>query len=298
VSDDPDTHHRALEALCRDCGAPLSYHRGGREPARCAACFEGFLSARDADFLSSYHELGVRSRRTVAETCLRALVLESPPRRKVLAMHIMEQYVGAANDLAGLYAALKARGRAPIMRTFLDFRLDRATAVAFFGEIAATPPLELLQALGLPSPDGVAARCPSLSKGDVRDLKRALEQMLYDLNFTARMGESAALALAQLAGERQAGAALVQQSAWLDNVGLRGDQVAAMAIDETRRTVNLTAISVDEKKLERVLTNINAMTRAGENLVYAVLTMYQEEGRARRRTGDTQPPTPATTDEI
>jgi hypothetical protein len=273
---------RALEATCRDCGRPLSMH-GESSPARCEACFEGFLSIRDADFLSSYHELGVSSRRVVAETALRALVMESPPHRKVLAMHIMEQYVLSASDLVGLYAAIKNRGHAPVMKTFMDFQLDRPSSVAFFREITNTPVDELLQSLGLPMPDAIAERCPSLSKGDVKDLKRAMEQMLYDLDYTGRMGETAALALAQMAGERLGGAALVQQSAWLDNVGLRGDQVASMAIDGKRRTVNLTAITVDEKKLQNIITNINAMTRAAQNLIYAVLTMYQEDQRSSQK---------------
>lgn len=274
--------HRSLEATCRDCGRPLSFHAGETEPARCVACFDGFLRARDAEFLSSYAELGVTSRRTIAEACLRALVTESPPHRKVLAMNIMEQYVAAAGDLAGLYHALKQRGRAPVMRSFLEFRLDRASALAFFREIAATPQQDLLDALGLPSPDDIASRCPSLHARDVKDLKRALEQLLFDLDYTARMGEGAAVVLAQMAGETRIGAALVQQSAWLDSVGLRPDQVASMAIDEKRRTVNISAISVDEKKLEHAVSAINAMTRAGQNLIYGALTTYQEEERALR----------------
>ncbi|HEY8171825.1 MAG TPA: hypothetical protein VIH21_01960, partial [Dehalococcoidia bacterium] len=165
---------------------------------RCESCFEGFLSARDAEFLSSYHELGVASRRVVAEASLRALVTESPPNRKVLAMHIMEQYVLAAGDLVGLYAAIKERGRSPIMKTLMEFQLDRTSAVGFFREVMNTPTPELLDALGLPMPDAIAHRCPSLSESDVKDLKRAMEQMLYDLNYTGSMGETAALALAQM----------------------------------------------------------------------------------------------------
>jgi hypothetical protein len=271
---------RALEATCRDCGRPLSFH-GETRPARCAECFEEFLRARDAEFLSSYAELGVTSRRVIAETSLRALVMESPPHRKVLAMNIMEQYVQAAGDLIGLYEAVKQRGRQPVMNAFMAFSLDRPSALAFFREITSTPQQELMEALGLPMPDEVAHRCPSLSKGDAKDLRRALEQMLYDLEYTGRMGETAALALAQMAGESRGGAALVQQSAWLDNVGLRKDQVAAMAIDSKRRTVNLTAISVDEKKLQGIVSNINAMTRAAQNLIYGVLSMYQEDERLR-----------------
>jgi len=274
---------RALDALCRDCGRPLSAHDGGHLPARCAECFDGFMRERDAEFLSSYAELGVTSRRVMAETCLRALVMASPPHRKVLAMNIMEQYVLAASDLIGLYDSVKQRGREPIMRRFLGFRLDRASALAFFQEMAATPAAELLARLGLPEPDDIARRCPSLPKGDVKDLKKALVQMTGDLKRTGDMGEGAALALAQMAGESRAGAALVKQSAWLDNVGLRPEQVAAIAIDERRRTVNVTAITVDEKRLQNVVSVIDAMTNAARNLIYGVLTMYQEENRSQSR---------------
>jgi hypothetical protein len=280
---------RSLESTCRECGKPLSFHAGEAQAVRCPACFDGFLQARDRDFLSSYAELGVRSRRIIAETSLRALVMEAPPHRKVLAMHIMEQYVQAAADLAGLYFALKQRGREPVMKAFLDFSLDRPAAIAFFREIATTPRDELLAALGLPAPEQISARCPSLPKRDVKDMRRAVEQMLYDLDYTAHLGEGGALALAQMAGESRSGAALVQQSAWLDGAGLRGDLVASMAIDGNRRTVNITAISVDEKRLQNAVTQINAMTRAAENMVYAVLTMYQEDERAQQRAPDAPP---------
>lgn len=157
-----DSH--ALESLCRDCGRPLSFHVTETAPARCASCFDAFMQVRDADFLASYAELGVTSRRIVAETMLRALVMETPPVRKVLAMQIMEQYVQAAGDLMGLYNALKQRGQQPVMRAFLQFRFDRAAAMAFAQEMANTPPTEIMASLGLPMPDEIAHRCPSLSK--------------------------------------------------------------------------------------------------------------------------------------
>ncbi|MEX2227372.1 MAG: hypothetical protein WEB52_13080 [Dehalococcoidia bacterium] len=281
---------RRLEPTCRECGRPLSFHAGETRPARCEQCFDDFLRARDVEFLSSYAELGVTSRRTIAETCFRALAMDNPQHRKVLAMNIMEQYVHTAGDLIGLYAALKQRGREPIMRAFLDFKLDHATAIAFFREIASTPAPELLASLGLPMPEGVAARCPSLSKSDVKDLKRAMDQMLYDLAYTVNPGESAALALAQMAGESRIGPALANQSMWLDNVGLRKDQVASFSLDERRRTINITAITVDEKKLENVISTINAMTRAAQNLIYAVLTMYQEDDRVKEKPRAAKPP--------
>jgi hypothetical protein len=268
-----------LESTCKDCGRPLSFHAGDTRPARCEQCFDDFLRALDVEFLSSYAELGVTSRRTIAETCFRALAMDNPPHRKVLAMNIMEQYVHTASDLIGLYAALKQRGREPIMRAFLDFKLDAASAIRFFREVAETPTPDLLASLGLPMPEAIAQRCASLSQSDVKDLKRAMDQMLYDLAYTVQPGESAAMALAQMAGESRIGSALANQSMWLDKVGLRKDQVASFSLDARRRTVNVTAITVDEKKLENVISTINAMTRAAENLIYAVLTMYQEDAR-------------------
>lgn len=272
----------SIESVCRDCGRPLSFHAESTAPARCAECFDGFLRVRDVDFLNSYSELGVTSRRIVAEASLRALVLESPPVRKVLAMHIMEQYIHATSDLIGLYHALKQRGQKPIMQAALEFKLDRTTAVAFFSEMATTPGPELLAALGLPDIDTIAGRCPSLSKSDVRDLKRALVQLLGDLKRTGDMGESAALALVRAAGENRAGAAMVKQSSWLDGVGLRANQVASIAIDQQRRTISVSTITVDEKRLTTIVSAIDAMTNASRNLIYGVLTMYQEEDRAKK----------------
>ena len=271
---------RSIEAVCRDCGRPLSAH-GDVRVARCAGCFETFLQARDADFLSSYASLGVTSRRVVAETCLRALVMESPPHRKVLAMTIMEQYVAAAADLIGLYHAVKRRHEQPVMRGFLEFKLDRSSALAFFQEISAASDEDVLASLGLPHPEEVGQRCPSLPPSDAKDLAKALRQMIFDLRYVTNTGETAALALAQMAGESGQARALATQTDWLDSKGLRGDQVASIALDGTRRTVNISAISVDEKRLQGVVSTINAMTRAAQDLIYGVLSMHQEDGRRR-----------------
>jgi len=272
---------RDLEAVCRDCGKPVSAHGAGHAVSRCPDCFDGFLRVRDAEFLSSYAELGVASRRVIAETSLRALVMESPPHRKVLAMHIMEQYVQAAGDMVGLYHALRGRRDTPVMRAFLDFEMDRAAALAFCRDVRETPGPELLDALGIPRQDDLARALPSLSKSDIRDLDRAIHQMLIDLRKTAEIGEGGALALAQMAGQQHTGKALTNQSRWLDAVGLRPDQVAAIAVDDHRRTVSVTAISVDERKLQTVVAAIDAMTRASQNMIYAVLSVYQEERRAK-----------------
>jgi hypothetical protein len=273
---------RSLEATCKDCGRPLSFHAGETHAVRCQGCFDTFLLERDIDFLESYGQLGVTSRRIVAETCLRALVMESPPHRKVLAMQILEQYVQAAGDMIGLYYALKHRGRQPMMRAMLDFKLDRETAMTFFQEVATTPTDDLLRGLGLPMPEQLKTRLPELSKSDERDLRLNMTQMLGDVKRIGDMGEGVMLALAQAAGERRGGAAIMKQSAWLDNVGLQPHQVASLSLDEGRRTVNVAAISVDEKRLQNIISAIGAMAHISSTLIYATLTMLHEEGDGRQ----------------
>jgi hypothetical protein len=276
---------QAIEAICRDCGRPLSFHEGEPSKAvRCAECFDSFLAVRDIAFLESYAELGVTSRRIVAETCLRALVMESPPVRKVLAMQILEQYVQSAGDMIGLYYALKQRGKQPVMRAMLDFKLDRETAMAFFQEVAMTPPDELLRTLGLPMPSQLATKYPKLSRSDERDLRLQMQQMLGDVKRISDMGEGIMLALGQASGERRGGAAITKQSHWLDNIGLRADQVAAISLDENRRTVNIAAITVDEARLQNIISAIGAMTHISNTLIYATLTALQEEKKVEGRT--------------
>jgi len=272
---------RAIEQTCRDCGRPLSFHSGS-QAVRCAACFESFLSDRDISFLESYGQLGVTSRRVVAETCLRALVMESPPHRKVLAMQILDEYVRAAGDMIGLFYGLRARGKQPLMRAVLDFKLDRGSALAFFREIANPPADDLLRSLGLPMPEQISATCPALSKADERDLRLDMVQMLGDIKRIGDMGEGVMLALAQAAGERHGGAALTKQSDWLDGIGLQPNQVASISIDEQRRTVNIAAISVDEKRLQSIVSAIGAMTHVSSTLIYATLTMHQESPPPRQ----------------
>jgi hypothetical protein len=197
-------------------------------------------------------------------------------------MHIMEQYALSAADLIGLYTAIKRRGQRPIMRAFLEFKIDRASAIAFIEELATRPPTEIMASLGLPMPDEIARRCPSLSKSDVRDLRLQMTQMLGDMKRLGEMGEGAALALAQASGEQRGGAALMKQSAWLDKVGLRPDQVATMAIDAKRRSISVNAISVDERRLVTAVSAIGAMTHVASTLIYALLTMEQERERQER----------------
>ena len=269
---------RALDASCRECGRELSHNPWESRPVRCEPCFETHLREFDSEFLASYGELGVISRRTVAETCLRGLVLEMPPQRKVLAMAIVEQFLLASTDLIGLARAIGNRHHEPIVRGFLSFRLDGGTSASFFAELVAAADEELLSALGLPAPERVQARYPGLDGAQARELSLALTTLVRDLRATGRRSASALL-LSELAGQVRGGPALTGRSLPADELALRPDQVASLVLDEQRRTLALRPVSVDEDQLGAIVDAIDCMTRASSNLIYAFLTVRDEEAR-------------------
>lgn len=270
---------RALDATCRECGGLLSRRAGNDRAVRCALCFDSYLRAIDNEFLQSYAKLGVTSRRTVAETCLRGLVLESPPARKILAMAIIEQFLLASGDLIGLVHAVRDRARQPIVQSFLSFRLDAGASRSFFAGLDQ-PDADLLEAVGLPPPELVPTRYPSLPPRDARDLSVALRSLLRDLRTTAQR-TSSALLLSELAGRMRSGPALTDQPSWLAEGSMRPDQVASLVLDERRRQLVLRAVPVDEHQLGEVVDAIDCMTRAASNLIYAYLTVQDEEERVQ-----------------
>ncbi len=216
----------------------------------------------------------------MAETCLRGLVLESPPARKILAMAIMEQFLLASGDLIGLCSALETRDEQPIVQSFLSFRLDGEASEAFFRGLVEAPDEELLAGWGLPLAERVSMRYPALEAAEARNLADALRSLVSDLRTTAQRNGSALL-LAELAGRVRSGAALTQQSSWLGGNALRPDQVASLVLDERRRQLVVHKVSVDEDQLGEVVDAIDCMTRAASNLIYAYLTVQDEEARAR-----------------
>jgi hypothetical protein len=273
---------RALDTTCQECGGPLPDHLDEERAVRCAVCFDSYLRAIDDEFLQSYAKLGVTSRRTVAETCLRGLVLESPPARKILAMAIIEQFLLASADLIGLVHAVRDRAQRPIVQSFLSFRLDADTSRSFFAELEMSD-AELLDAVGLPPPELVSMRYPALPSSEASSLSLALQSLLRDLRTTAQRSSSALL-LSELAGRIAGGAALTDRPSWLAEGALRPDQVASLVLDERRRQLVLQAVPVDEHQLGEVVDAIDRMTRAASNLIYAYLTVQDEEERVRALT--------------
>jgi hypothetical protein len=256
---------------CSDCGVALEYHSHG---TRCPACFDGYLHGLDAGFLESYRRFGCRGRLVVAETCLRGLVVDSPDHRKILAMTIFEQYVGAMHDLAGLYGALRNRHQAPVLRSFLEFRLDAAGATSFFESVQALSNLEICEALDLPMPYEVADRCSHLDADEAYQLQISLHHLLQDLRKATDQGEAAAMALAQFAGSA-ANAVIASDAAWLDQrEELSPDQVALLVLDSRRRVVHVQGLTADENAMGQVVDAIDTVTRAASNLIYAYLQSH------------------------
>jgi hypothetical protein len=254
---------------CEECGADLATVD---EASHCPACFDRKLYGLDAGFLESYRRFGVRGRLVVAETCLRALTLESPDHRKILAMTIFEQYVLAVTDLAALFSALRNRERAPILRSFLDFRLEPAAALEFFAGVQEASNAELLGAIGLPHPAYIADLCPHLEAEDAAELGASLGDLVRDLRRATDKGAAGALLLAEVAGN-MAGAVIAQDTSWLEgaSTNLTPDQVAMFALDSCRRSLHVQGISAEERPLAEVIDAIDTVTRAASNLVYAYL---------------------------
>ena len=265
------TSYPAPSDLCSDCGTTIELHSGD---ARCPACFDTYLYGVDVGFLDSYRRFGARSRLIVAESCLRSLALESPEHRKVLAMTIFEQYVLAMTDLAGLFLAFSRRHEAPILRTFLDFKLDASSSTAFFDAVRKVNQMQLCAALDLPLPQEVAAACPHLDKDEAYSVSVALHHLDQDLRKVTDHGEAGALALAQMAGQI-GGAVITSDAKWLDGAAnLTPDQVAMLVLDSRHRNLYVQGLTADEGAMSQVVDSIDSATRAASNLVFAYLQTH------------------------
>lgn len=257
--------------FCSDCGSEMEPHPGDR----CPTCFEQHLYSIDAGFLESYRRFGCRGRLVVAESCLRSLVVESPDHRKVLAMTIFEQYVQAMSDLAGLFAAFRRRHEAPILKTFMEYRLDAAGALDFFSTVQDLSDPDICGLLELPMPAYVQSLHPELNKADAYDVSVAVHHLMQDLRKVTAQGQPAALALAEIAGQ-VSGAVIASDTRWLQATEgeVNPDQVAMLVLDSRRRTFYVQGLTADEGALGQVVDSVDAATRAASNLIFAYLQTH------------------------
>ena len=262
------TNYPAHTGLCDDCGLPALEDGAG---ARCPACFERELHSLEVGFLDSYRKFGARSRLIVAETCMRGLVLASPDHRKILAMQIFEQYVSAMGDLAGLFTALMNRRNAPVMQTFMEFRLNEANALEFFEAIQSVSDVDLCRAMGLPLPNEVASVCGHLDEEDAYQLAVSIHHLVQDLRKSTDQGGPAAMALAQVAGQI-GGAVISTDTSWIENARkMPPDHVAMLILDGRRRLIHVQGLSAEEDVMARVVDAVDTVTRASSNLIYSYL---------------------------
>ena len=255
--------------LCSDCGTEVEPHYGD---IRCPTCFDNHLFSVDAGFLESYRKFGCRSRLIVAESCLRSLVVESPDHRKVLAMTIFEQYVQAMADLAGLFHAFEKRNEAPILKSFMEYRIDAPKAMAFFETVRRASDPELCAMLDLPMSPYVRALCPHLDEEEAYSVSVAVHHLMQDLRKATEHGEAGALALGQMS-EQVGGALIAPDARWLDGVktDITPDEVAMLVLDSKRRSLHVQGLTADEGAMGQVVDALDTVTRAASNLIFAYL---------------------------
>jgi hypothetical protein len=263
---------REIEARCAVCNAPVVSGTEGRA-VRCASCFESYLRGIDADFLDNLSRFGVRGRQVVAETCVRALVLANADDRKLLGMTVYEQFVQAASDLIALHRALRRRHALPVAQSFLEFKLDAATARAFFAELSLEGPAAMLAAVDLPHPAALPP-LPGMPRKERRDLENALRDAVRDFDELSRFQELGERALAVAAEHLSGSTTLADRTQWLAGRPISPNQVASIALDARGGRLDIAALRIDEERMEEVVNGIDILTRLSRNLIHAFLTLH------------------------
>jgi hypothetical protein len=258
--------------VCDACGRPERGVTAVGETA-CPVCADRHLRSIDADFLDDYARFGARSRQVVAEACLRALVLSDSSDRKLLAMTIYEQFVAAATDFIGLYHALLNRRNQPIVKGVLGFELDAPAAVSFFNHLSGSGPAELLLALGLPHAEQTAALPATYDRRERKQIKAALAEAHADLERLGEfrtVGERALVnASRRLGGPRT----LTDRAGWLVGKHLSAGQVAALALSQDGRGLEINLLGTDEDTLGAVVDGIDIVTRLSRNIIFAFVSL-------------------------
>jgi len=236
---------------------------------RCESCFQIYLREADLGFLDNFAEFGAVSHRVVAETAIRGLVTASPPERKVLSMAVFEQFLQAAGDLIGLYAAIKDRRHRPLVESFLNFELDAARTRDFFADLEELDGKDLLTVLGLPEPEEIAGQHPDWDEKDLGYAANALWRALNGVKRCATSGILSERALLQARREIKRNMPVTSHSSWLRDGSLAANEVGTMILDYKRRRIALNSLTVDEGELNRMLDAIDTLSQAAGDLAYA-----------------------------
>ena len=270
----------AVLAACEECGAAFEAPDGGARA--CAPCFDRSLDALEAGFLESYAKFGAKGHRTVAEALFRSQALADPDDRKLIGMRIVEEYLGAAQELMGLYVALRRRRQAPLIRTFLDFELSAASVGAFRALTLGRTPEELMRDLELPIPADVDAARGEIPRRDWRQFAAATASVAHGIERVQKLDQGVLL---ELADGLKSSSALAHKLDWLPERRLNPDQVALVVVNSRRRVVLSHALSIHEPQLELFVDAIDKITAATRDAIWLHLHMRDvialEESRGR-----------------
>jgi hypothetical protein len=251
---------------CREDGGDL-----------CESCFDDYLRSIERGFLENYARFGARQRMVVAESLLRALVLADIADRKLLAMTIVEQLLGAATDVIGLFQAIRDRLSRPIVRTFLDYELESPVTTQFFSLLSEGGDAEVLAALAIPHPARLQDHFPRLTPRRRAEMEDAIFSVLEGLDKFASNAPATRVALLQAQNERRRGLTVTDGTSWLQREPLAAGQVAALSIDPRRRRLLASPLAVDEDNLGELTSAIGDLAGLARDLVFVYLATRECE---------------------
>ena len=255
-------------AACGECGVEFEAEDGGARV--CAPCFDRSLEALEAGFLESYAKFGAKGHRTVAEALFRSQALADPDDRKLMGMRIVEEYLGAAQELMALYVALRRRRQQPLIRSFLEFELSAASVGAFRALTIGRTPEELMRDLGLPIFSDVEAARGEIPRRDWKQFAAATASVAHGIERVQKLDQGVLL---ELADGLKSSSALAHKLDWLPERRMNPDQVALVVLNSRRRVVLAHALSVHEPQLEVFIDAIDKITAASRDAIWLYLHM-------------------------
>ncbi len=255
-------------AACGECGVEFEAEDGGARV--CAPCFDRSLEALEAGFLESYAKFGAKGHRTVAEALFRSQALADPDDRKLMGMRIVEEYLGAAQELMALYVALRRRRQQPLIRSFLEFELSAASVGAFRALTIGRTPEELMRDLGLPILSDVEAARGEIPRRDWKQFATATASVAHGIERVQKLDQGVLL---ELADGLKSSSALAHKLDWLPERRMNPDQVALVVLNSRRRVVLAHALSVHEPQLEVFIDAIDKITAASRDAIWLYLHM-------------------------
>ncbi len=232
------------------------------------------MHAIETPFLENYAGFGGKAHRTVAEALLRGLVTADPADRKVMGMRIVQEYLAAAEELIGLYLALRGRDASPVVRTFMQFRLNPGSLAVFLNLTQGRDADGIMRDLGLPTVADVERARGDIPRRQYKQFRAAVTAVAGGLNRVAKVEQGALLRLSE--GLRQS-QTLAERVDWLPERRMQPDQVALLVLDQRRRAMTRHALAIDEGQLERFIDAIGGITDAGRDMVWLYLHMRDVE---------------------